>query len=218
VLNKDKRSLILCFALGDGCLHYIKNAGSLYGGLTIDHGLAQADYVSWKAKMLTEICGRNVKMRTGHKGNSIQVSVCMKRIRAWRKHCYPHGKKSINRILRFIRHPELATAIWLMDDGYVEPTIQNGKLYSASLRIFSCDETDQAPLIAWFTKHMQVTPRVLYQRRYPFLKFNAKDSLLLWKTIRGFVLQFKSMQHKFRHIEQRFQFKMSTAPTSSTTT
>ena len=75
MFNKDKRSLILLLALGDGCLHYIKNNGTIYGGLTIDHGIDQADYQKWKAQMLSEITGRDVKVRTGHKGKSIQVSV-----------------------------------------------------------------------------------------------------------------------------------------------
>lgn len=222
MINKDKRSLVLLLALGDGCLHYIKNNNSLYGGITIDHGIEQADYQSWKAKLLSEVFNKNVNMRNGHKGKSVQVSVCAKRLRAWRKFCYPNNKKSIPKILKFIRHPEMALAVWLMDDGYVEPSITNKTLYSASFRLFTCNQTEeqQKEIIEWFQKIFDVTPKVktMFDKRtnktYPFLKFTTKDSLKIWNIIREFALQFKSMQHKFRHIEQIFKSRCVQPPHS----
>jgi hypothetical protein len=55
MLNKDKRSFVLSLILGDGCLHYIRSNGRLYGGITINHGNQQADYNAWKAKLLSNI-------------------------------------------------------------------------------------------------------------------------------------------------------------------
>jgi LAGLIDADG DNA endonuclease family protein len=210
MFNKDKRSLLLSLVLGDGCLHYIRNAGNLYGGLTIDHGMDQADYQSWKASLLSTIMDKPVKMRQGHKGKSVQVSICMKRLRAWRKFCYPNGKKDISKILRFINHPEFALAVWLMDDGYVEP---NGDGLKSRLRIFTCDQTleTQTKIIEWFKVNFNVEPTVAYQKSakqsksYPFLKLNHTDSLKLWAIIRGWVLEFKSMQYKFRNMEKAYQ-------------
>lgn len=217
MLNKDKRSLLLSMILGDGCLHYIRNHGRLYGGITIDHGIEQADYVAWKANILSSIFERDVKVRPGHKGKSVQVSVCAKRLRSWRKFCYPNGKKDLTKVLRFITHPEFAVALWLMDDGYVEPSFSKlasgeKKLYGARFRIFTCHETldNHDKLVEWFKLHFNVVPSIKYQkdnrnnRSYPFLKFNQADSLVIWEKLREVILQIKSMRHKFRHIETTY--------------
>lgn len=215
MLNKDKRSLILSFALGDGCLHYIKNSSGVYGGLTIDHGMDQADYQSWKSSMLSTITGRKVNMRSGHNGKSVQVSFCMKRMRAWRKFCYPRNKKSLGKILKFIRHPEFALAVWLMDDGYVESSITKNKNYSAALRIFCCDsdENDFNEIKEWFLKSFGIETKVRLTKKrnvyYPFLKIGCADSLRVWEKIRPMVLQFRSMRYKFRYLEQIFQLRCS---------
>lgn len=216
MLNKDKRSLCLSLILGDGCLHLRKG----YGAITIDHGIVQSDYQAWKAKLLSDIFNREVRARTGHNGKSIQVSVSNNVFKAWRKFTYPNNKKDLARILPFIRHPEMAIAIWLMDDGYVEPSFSkladgSKKNYGARFRLFTCDQTNetQAKIIEWFKQNFDVNSKVHMAKKkdvsYPFIKFNQEDSLKLWEKIRSFVLQFKSMQHKFRYIEDIYQYKMA---------
>lgn len=222
MLNKDKRSLVLSLILGDGCLHYIKNSGKIFGGLTIAHAPKQGDYLSWKAKLLSDIFNRKVVVRGQADRDILQISVCVKRLRSWRKFCYPKNKKSIPKILKFIKHPEMALAIWLMDDGYVENSISklandSKKNYGARFRIFTCDQSEQehSEMIKWFKDTFSVEAKVKQQRNnkkdksYPFLKFGQADSLILWEKIREFVLQFKSMQHKFRYIEQIYQSRIS---------
>lgn len=219
MLNKDKRSLCLMMVLGDGCLHYVGSA-KRYAALTIDHGIAQSDYQSWKAQLLSNIFERDVKVRQGHKGKSIQVSVCNNTFRAWRKFTYPNGKKDLAKILPFIRHPEMAMAVWLMDDGYVEPSISkladgSKKNYGARFRIFTCDQTQetQDSIIKWLGDNFNIKAKVHLQKKgdkqYPFLKINQEDSLLVWEKIRTFVLGFKSMRHKFRHMEELYQYRMA---------
>ncbi len=218
--RKDKRSLLLSLILGDGCLHYIKWKHRIYGGLTIDHGIDQADYQAWKAKLVSSILERDVKVRTGHKGKSVQISASWKRFKAWRKFTYPNNKKSIPKILKFIIHPELAIAVLLMDDGYVEPsisTLSDGtkKNYSAAFRIFLCDQSEEELLFIqkWLTDNFDIESKIRYQKSkkqnksYPFIKINSKDSLKLWKNIREFILQFKSMRYKFRYIEEIYQLR-----------
>lgn len=213
MLNKDKRSLCLLLAIGDGCLHYVKNKSGVYGAITIDHGLEQADYQAWKAKLLSQIFDKEVKVRTGHNGKSVQVSVCAKRLRAWRKFCYPNGKKDRSKILRFVRHPEMALAVWLMDDGYS----QEGR---STLRIFTCSSnTEQHEyILKWFQINFNVTPRILFQKNsktkktYPFIKFDSNDSMIIWTKVRSFILTFKSMKHKFRSIESSYQLKCLQPP------
>lgn len=219
MLNKDKRSLCLSLILGDGNLH-VQKAG--YGILSIDHGVTQSDYQSWKARLLSDVFDRNVKCRVGHNGKSIQVQVCNNVFKSWKKFTYPNNKKDISRILPFIRHPEFAMAVWLMDDGYVEPSYSkladgSKKNYGARFRLFTCDQPKevQDKIISWIKTNLDVDCKIHYQfnskqnKSYPFLKFNQEESLKLWIKIREFVLQFKSMQYKFRYIEDLYQKRVA---------
>jgi hypothetical protein len=215
--------MILSLTLGDGCLHYIRNNGKTYGGLTIEHGIAQRDYQEWKAKLLSNLTGRNVKARISKHGKAIQLSVCMKRFRAWRKWLYPNGKKDVARILKYIENPWFAVAVWLMDDGYCSPSISKlatgeKKLYGARFRIFSMETpvNEQPLLIKWLEDNLGVTATVGFQKRsyrddegHPFLKFGIKDTLIIWEKIRDFVLTIPSMRHKFRHVEITYQERKS---------
>lgn len=203
--------MLLSLILGDGCLHLTSHKVS--GSITIDHGLKQADYQSWKADLLSKLTGRNVKMRNGHKGKSVQVSVCFKRFKAWRKIFYKDRKKDIPKILKFINNPSFALTVWLLDDGYVESSINNGKNGGARFRLFinQCN-ADQAEFIKnWINSNFNINVKVKWMKdkgkQVPFIKFNGKDSLKIWSNIREFVLQFKSMQYKFRYIEQIYQLK-----------
>lgn len=219
MFNKDKRTLVLSMLIGDGNIH-VTSTG--YSKLTIDHGLAQADYQSWKASLLSFALERNVKVRTGHKGKSIQLAVAMRRFKAWYKFCYKNKTKDIPAILKWTNNPWLTIAIWLMDDGYVE---RNGsykykgekfdKVTSARMRLFTCDQTPEQyeAIIEWFKINLNVTPKVAYMTKksknitYPYLKIDQADSLKIWEQIREKVLTIKSMQHKFRHLETVYQFK-----------
>lgn len=223
--RKDKRSLLLSFILGDGCLHYLKrmkkNKLKLIGSITIDHGLDQADYVAWKAKFISNIVGKNINVRQGNKGKSVQFAITWRRFKAWRKFTYPNDKKQLTKILPFILHPEFAIMVWLMDDGYVEPSYsvaQGQKInYGARFRIFTESQplSDHEYFINWFQSNLKVTPKIKTykcskrKKSFPFLKFSQQDSLMLWEKIRTQVLQFNSMKYKFRHIEQIYQKKLS---------
>lgn len=213
--------MILSLVIGDGNLYSIKNNGRLYGKLTIDHGVKQADYQAWKAQLLSNILGKKVNVTTGHKGKSVQIQLTWKRMRAWKKYIYRNNQKDVTRILPFITNPIFTVAIWLMDDGYVEPSfskLKSGekKNYGARFRIFTMDQNlkQNNKIINWFQEKLEVTPKIKFQKDkrrnkdYPFLKFTQADSLKIWHEIREFALQFKSMQYKFRHIEQIYQSKM----------
>lgn len=222
MLNKDKRSLLLSLILGDGCLHTVHRGNKSYGTLIIGHGIAQADYQKWKAELLSNCFDKQIKVRTSHQGSVVQISVGNNTFKAWRKFVYRNNKKDLSLILPFIRHPELALAIWLMDDGYVDACVEkrkNGenKAYSAKFRIYTCDQSEetQHKLIAWFKQNFDVNLKIRFQKStkrnksYPFLVFTADDTIKVWKQIRQFVLQFKSMQYKFRHAESAYQRRMA---------
>lgn len=215
MLRKDKRSLTLLLLLGDGNLHLYKN---LYGRITITHGLTQSDYQAWKAKLLSEIFERDVKVRTHNRGTASQVSVSNNRLNAWYKFCYPNNKKDLSRVLKYITHYEMALAVWLMDDGYVEPSKDKRapNSLSARFRIFTCDQSEETQLkiIQWLNEKFQVNFKIKYawdkrqNKHYPYLKCGQEDSLKIWKLIREFVLSFKSMQYKFRYIEEVYQMRI----------
>jgi len=228
MLRKDKRSLLLSLVLGDGCLFYHKRKNKNYGAFTVAHSPAQSDYIAWKAKLLGEILGREISLRkcsnarglsTNPNAEIIQISASWKRFKAWRKFVYPKGKKDKSKILKFILNPEMALAIWLMDDGYVEGKLDKkyNKCYNANLRLFISDQNKEQCLKIqdWIKLNFGFETKLKMQKtrgkEYPFLKINSFDSLILWKKIREFVLQFKSMKHKFRFLELRHQYKKSLA-------
>jgi hypothetical protein len=219
MLNRDKRSKVLSMCFGDGCLHYIRSGGKLFGGLTIDHGLDQTDYITWKAQILREITGREINVRQGHRNKSVQISVCMKRFRCWRKHIYLNGKKDISRMLSFITDPNFLLAVWFMDDGYVAPNIFNGKISSIALRLYTCSETEETHklIIQWFKDTFNVEPRIKYIKRSeikkdPYLQFSLNDSFKLWVLMKDLVLQFPSMQFKFRHANNLYTSRFLQPP------
>jgi hypothetical protein len=231
MLRKDKRSMLLSLVIGDGCLHYHKRGPKTYGGITIAHSTHQADYIAWKAQLIGNILGREIRLRKtsnskgfGNEGAElIQIAASWKRFKAWRKFVYPKGKKDKSKILKFIVNPEFLIAVWLMDDGYVEGKIDRkyGKCYNANLRLFISDQNpDQCSKIQDWIKNKFGFITVLKMQKtrnkeYPFLKINSADSLILWDKIREFVLQFKSMHHKFRFLEMRYQYKKSLAQHTS---
>lgn len=221
--RKDVRSLILSLVLGDGCLSLtsLSKTGKRYGILAIQHGEKQRDYLEWKVDLVNNLLKKKIKPGKHKRGPTLWTTD--RRLKAWRKFIYSDGKKDINKILPFIKHPEFALAVWLMDDGYVEPSIDKkyNKLYSASLRVFTCATpvSDQEEIILWFYDHFGVTPRIKFQKRgnkgyapqgddHLFLKLTVEDSMQIWGKVRDFVLQFDSMKHKFRYIEALYQVRV----------
>jgi hypothetical protein len=216
--NKDKRTIVLSMVIGDGCLGVYKTEYNKTARLTIDHGIQQADYQAWKAKMLSFIFEKDVRVRTGHKGQSVQLMVRNKKLRVWHKFTYPNGRKSIPAILKWITNPEMALAIWLMDDGYCEPSYSkladgSKKNYGARFRLFTNSQTQQEveQIKTWLDNNFGLNVMIKHhldsktKERYPIIKFNNADTLKVWGLLREFILQFKSMKYKFRYAEQIYQ-------------
>ena len=225
--NKEKRSKVFSMLLGDGCIGVYKTDGYKTGRLVIDHGLSQSDLQKWKAQQLSEIFNQPVKTGYGHKGKSMQLCVRNKKFKAWRKFTYPNGRKSLPLVLKYITDPIFAMAVWLMDDGYCEPSFSkladgSKKNYGARFRIFTATQTDEEMLQIkeWIDREFNVNCSIKkhYDSRqkkyYPLIKLGAPDTLKVWKLIRDLVLQFESMKYKFRYVEQIYQFKI-TQPTPS---
>lgn len=216
--NKDKRNIVFSMLLGDGSIGVYTTDNFKTGRMTIDHGLTQADYQQWKASLLELVFNSKIRLRQGHKGKSVQLMVRNKKIRVWHKFTYPNNRKSIPNILRWINNPWFAVAIWLMDDGYCEPSISKlatGEKvnYGARFRIFTATQTDEEMISiqSWLDANLNVKSKIKkhldtrQQKHYPLIKFTGEDTLKIWGQIRDLVLQFESMRYKFRHVEQIYQ-------------
>jgi hypothetical protein len=220
----EKRTKLFSLALGDGCIH--KNVCKTpkrtytYGRFTVIHCDEQKDFVEWKAKILSEITGRNVKVRTflckdGFSAGKFkhEARVQWRRLKAWHKFSYPGGKKDNSRMLRWIDDPVFASAVWLMDDG----SVQGKKDNRAHFHLYTCDQLpeSQHKIIAWFKKVFSIVPVLKHswskkqQTHYPYLWFSCDDSEKLWRAIRHIVLTIPSMATKFAVMEQR----LSVSPT-----
>ena len=219
--NKDKRNIIFSMLLGDGCIGVYKADGFKTGRFTIDHGVKQADYQAWKASLLSTAFGREVRLYTGHKGQSVQLQMRDKKFRVWHKFVCPNNRKSLPLILKWINNPVFAMAIWLMDDGYCEPSISKladgtKKNYGARFRIFTATQTEEEmqQIKTWIDANFNTNCKVKYhfdsrqKKSYPLIKFSGEETVRIWEQIRTLVLQFKSMQYKFRHVEQIYQLRI----------
>jgi hypothetical protein len=214
----EKRTKIFSLALGDGSL--FKNICKTpkrtytYGRFAVSHCDAQKDLVEWKARILSEVTGKNVKVRTflctsGFSAGKYkhEARVQWRRFKAWHKFSYPNNKKDNARMLRWIDDPVFAAAVWLMDDG----AAQGQKDYRPHFNLYTCDQTDESQnvIIEWFDKNLHVRPglrRSWHKKRqkyYPHLWFSCDDSETLWNQIRHIVLPIKSMSRKFAVMEQR---------------
>lgn len=206
--------------IGDGSLFFSgrkKKNGKQGVSFQLIHGDSQVDYLMWKKEILELIGYRKLTtystmVNSGknlHKSHRVKLS--MRRFRAWRKFCYPGGKKDISRILPYIRHPELAMAIWLMDDGTVNHKKKTG--YS-DLRLHTDSEKPESMLkiVNWVNKNFGTDVKVYMRkskgREYPTLRFNKKCGIKVWSIVRELVLSIPSMKYKFRHFESFYQSKV----------
>lgn len=224
-LNKNKRDLVLSMVLGDGSLTYYTNyLGNKHYYLTVTHADKQRDFLEWKARELSSIFDKEIKV---HNNQSFVKKLNKRypqglfrfgnrRFRAWRKMFYNGSSKDIAKISKFIKNQKLACTIWLMDDGTCQTgpnKSQPGKRGFVGFVLYLGKQTQQDAEAAQklFKEAFGVVGRIKWQThkyegkeiQYPQLSFNVMDSLIIWNSIRDFVLQFDSMKHKFRYAEFR---------------
>lgn len=226
MLNRDKRSKLLSLILGDGCISEnklkTKNGTKIIGGaIIINHTYKQKDLLDWKQSLIEDILDRKLNQRKITQNNKTwdiqtiqyEIKAFSKKFRAWRKFCYPNGKKDLSKVLKFINDPVFATAIWLMDDGNCQATsAKHFELFTA-IRLHTCDQTydTHLKLVKWFEDNFNVQPKIKIQhkkktnRNYFYLVFNVTDSLIIWEKVRDIILPITSMKYKFRTLEARYQ-------------
>lgn len=221
-LNKDKRSLLLSMLIGDGTISAPGNRRT--GLFSVTHGHTQEDVIRWKHSMLNLITNSEVKLQeryvklNGKSYKQFKIAKGMKRFSAWRRMFYKNGKKDASEIIRFITHPEMAMALWLIDDGSVNYPKKNR---SMNLRIHTDSESLSSVerLISWIDLNFGTSARIYMRiqrgKRYPTIRFRVKDSLKVWAVVRDFVLTFDSMKHKFRELEKKYQLTLQQPQTRS---
>jgi hypothetical protein len=224
--NKDKRSIILSSIIGDGNIAVTnknKKTNKHYSGMiSIKHGAQQKDYLQWKAEILEKIKGVpiNVLYKTSHVAalnktyDQYGIQWVSKKFRSWHKIFYKNRIKDIPKILKFVRHPYFAAAVWLMDDGScTRNKKKNGTEVFTGLILYICDQPIENcyKILDWWKANFNITPKLKWQKQYykgvmkefPKLYFSNIDSLVIWNYIRPYVVQIPSMEHKFRFIEIR---------------
>jgi len=228
MLNVEKRSVLLTMLLGDGCLYRSSpSQRNKTGYITVKHGWKQKDYLQWKAQLVSEAIERPVNIRSTSsyvkaydKRYEQWCFLCsLVRMRAWRRLLYPNNKKSIQRILHFIKDIKLAACIWLCDDGTVQTAPidrkhrQNGKVGSGMiLYMGNQTQSDADAAQLWFQTHFNVWPRIKWQKykykgeikEYVQLNFTVQDALVIWANIRRHLIPIESMWNKFICLEERF--------------
>lgn len=229
MLNKNKRSLILSMALGDGCISYgggYKNGNYSSGKLSIKHGAKQKDYLDWKADLLSNTLNKKINVHptksyvsTLNKTyDQYQLSFTYKRMRAWIKIFRKNGIKDIPKMLQFINNPELAAAMWLMDDGSCSsPKKKNGTKVFGGLILYVCDQSSENvdKIAAWWKTNFEVEPKIKFQKMlykgdikyFPNIRFNTQDSIKIWNKISKYVCQIPSMEAKFASVKIRAKRK-----------
>lgn len=226
MLNKEKRSTLLSFLLGDGCLYghrnKVKQGNKIYSGeLIISHTYKQKDLLEWKKNIIENIIGKKLNMRKIQQNNNVwdiqttqyEIRFSSKKFRSWRKFCYPNNRKDLSRVLRFILDKDFALAVWLMDDGNCQATSATFHEKFTAIRLHTCDQfyETHVKLVEWFKNNYNVEPKIKIQykkktnRYYYYLVFNVVSSLIIWEKVRHVILTIPSMKYKFRTLENRYQ-------------
>lgn len=225
ITNKDKRSIVLAATLGDGSLFYTNLRQRLgTGGFCIKHGHKQLDYLTFKRDLIQHVVGRKINVLPAKSYvkalnktyDQYRIFFQMKRFKAWRKFCYPANKKSLKKILPFVKHNEIALALWFMDDGTVMKGSRAGTnnfRTASGLILYLGDVINDDVFFAqkWFEDNFGLKPKIKWQKMtykgeekcYPQLNFNVIDALIIWQIIGSTVNKIPSMKHKFHGLNER---------------
>lgn len=193
--------------LGDG---YMTNKTS-YTRFCIEHCPEQLDYLEHKADILRNLGSTCIYKRKTRNIFRTETTV-YDNFEIYNKY-YPKSKKSVINILNDVTNPILAVAYWLMDDGCIHSSTKNKGKKSPRLLLATCSESKETLeyITTWFKEKLNLDCYVSVQRNHSrkkewfLIKFPVLDSLLLWEKVRGKILHYPSMQHKFRLIETEYQ-------------
>lgn len=192
-MNKRLKKMLNGFALGDGYISKKKNSYTLF----ITHCLKQKDYLESKARILSEIRGKNVYIMNFNNGgyDAFRISISNSYLKFVYKWLYPEGKKTIS--LSFLRRmSDEAVCIWYMDDGSLYPKKRNNKIHSYEL-VFStyCSEEEANNCITFFKERFDVNFTLKRNKGLFCIRCGTKEAKKLLVFLKPYCA--KGMEYKF---------------------
>lgn len=220
-----KRSLIIGMILGKAFSRVIRNGKRLRAELVVSHSIGEADLVQWKAREISRLFGGNIVPKEDRGRQRVWFSVTRgRRIRVIHKWFHRDGKKAVTDKIRFMDHP-IGLAMLICDNGSVKQRKKQHKngtaYYSApyisvrmsdprSQTIFS--ETDIERLLIHIERCAEVQGNVKIREwirsekcvRHGQIKFDALNSVALWRCISPWIPDIPCMSERFALMKERY--------------
>lgn len=195
-LTSKQKEFVIGTMLGDGYLHRNKRKSS--ARLTMTHGEKQLKYLLWKKDIMNNFVNT---VRRGkeqiNRGNSVcwsWASIHHNELNFYHSLFYENNKKVIRENIAHYLTP-LSMAVWFMDDGWKNHL--NLRISSESFT-----EKENQILVDAIKLNFDINAKVVeYSRnnkKYYYISFNKRNSLLLTDLIKPYVIE--SMKYKLLDI------------------
>lgn len=199
-------SLVAAMAMWDG---YI----DVKGRLAIQHSAKQADYLSWKAKLLSDAFGRPVNVsHYVDKNGFANCRICFtdETTKRLRNVLYPNGRKVITEgSLNLLKTPHALTIMHL-DDGCLalHKVAETGKIKSREVYLATNSFTSEEVTMfcGWLGRNFDVVARPVPERSTFRVRINASNANRLFGLFADIP---KSMAYK---IDMRYAEPMPNSP------
>ena len=211
--KKKEKDLLLSLILGDGSIYKINTSYSI----EIGHGEKQLDYLKWKINLLNNnhifktpmvIHSKLIKLKQYSDKTYLQYyskKGCMDL-----KEIYNIYYSENNRIKTLLSniHSDRSLGIWFMDDGSVfkrKKKHKDGSVYYLKPTLKLCthcfSKEENLEIIDWFKRRYLLEGKLVSEtkknKKYYYIRFNALESLKIFKTIKKYIDEIESMRVKF---------------------
>lgn len=213
--KEKEKDLLIGLILGDGSIYKVNTSYVI----EIGHGEKQLDYLEWKINLLKKnklfkppflITRRIVKLKQYPNKSYLRYS--------FRKTCknleeiynlYYSKNNRLKTILSNI-HSDRSLAIWFMDDGSVfkrKKKHKDGSVYYIKPTLKLCTHCfsmeENLEIINWFKRRYLIDAKLVSEtkknKKYYYIRFNAPESLKIFKTIKKYIDEIESMRIKFAY-------------------
>ncbi len=214
-----KRSLVIGTLLGDASSRRRDSRSNMKAQYAIVHGLAQADFVEWKARELGRAYGKTIKVHYDRARNRASCHLTRgRRLRVIHDWFHRGSQKVITDKIRFMDHP-IGLSMLLCDNGSVrkrKKTHRDGTVYylkpSITIAIHGFDRDSVEKLLRHIEGLCGARGYVNPERRwragrlaeYNRINFNAENSQKLWEYTKHWIPRLPSMISKFSYAIECF--------------
>jgi hypothetical protein len=174
----------------------------------VRHTLKDIDLIEWKAENINRLFKANMKIRK-YRNQAFFSIIQKKRIRVIGKWFYRDGRKIISDKIRFMDHP-VGIAMLLCDNGSVKRHKKKHKdgtiYYSAPSIIIATEHFSDDDVLSLMDHIRKLCSAEGYigSGTVSQIKFNAKNSKLLWCYVKQWIPDVPSMANKFAFIIERY--------------